>query len=624
MPVTLEPSAPQKLESTEFKLEPRGTVFPSPVTWRDQILYFLMPDRYSDGKEDQRSLFNRANPNEYRTQNKGEWMHGGKKFQIQEGSIKGIRSKLGYLQKLGVTTLWIGPIWKQRHDLETYHGYGIQNFLEVDPHFGSRQDLRDLIDAAHAKGMYVLLDIIYNHSGNNWFYNENGGAAAMVPYRFQPPHPFEGWRSASGNCVPNINTPDDGVWPMEFQNISWYNRAGKINNWDPKPWEDRLHPDTEFRRGDFFDLKDLNLSNSEVLSALIQVYEYWIALTDCDGFRIDTVKHVPWEASRNFCGAIHEYAESIGKENFLLLGEVTGGADMCKDYLEIFGHNVDAALDIDVPPKRLAGMVKGFTDPIEFFNQFKGSEQQVLGSHREAGRYHVSILDDHDMVGRGKHRFAAKNSIPHCFQQVAHAVGVQLTTLGIPCIYYGTEQAFDGTQDRHDPSIESGFENLDRYIRESMFGGTFGAFETSGCHFFDENHPTYLRIAAIARVRNNNDQIGKALRRGRQYMRETSIHGSSFSSPRPGELVAWSRMLYNQEVLIVLNTNGVQNRAADIIIHQPFHPPGSTMTFHYRDDWSDAQLRKPPHNQTVPVYHSSDGKATVHIDLPPAGMAILA
>ena len=179
-----------------------------------------------------------------------------------------------------------------------------------------------------------------------------------------------------------------------------------------------------------------------------------------------------------------------------------------------------------------------------------------MGSHRETGRYHVSILDDHDMVGRGKHRFAAHNSTPNRYQQVAHAVGTQFTTLGIPCIYYGTEQAFDGTQERHDHHIEEQLSFEDRYIRETMFGGTFGAFETSGCHFFDLDHLTYLRIAAIARIRDQQNQIGLALRRGRQYLRETSFLDRLFSIPGPGELIAWSRILFDQEVLVVLNTHG--------------------------------------------------------------------
>lgn len=617
MSVTVEGLVPEK--AFDADLEPRGGVFPSPATWRDQVLYFLLPDRFSDGLEHERPLFNRDDPRGYSAVDKRRWMEGGRRF--QGGAIKGIESKLPYLQDLGVTALWIGPVWRQRRDLETYHGYGIQNFMDVDPRFGTRQDLRDLVDAAHGRGMYVLLDIIYNHTGNNWFYEQDRVALESIPYRFSPAYPVHGWRSGDGESIKEIRTVDDGVWPVEFQNIEWYTRAGRIGRWDPEPWEDLRHPDNEFRRGDFFDLKDLNLSRGEVLSGVIRVYQYWIALTDCDGFRIDTVKHIPWGASRHFCGAIHEYAESIGKDNFLLLGEVTGGADVARDYLEIFGRNIDAVLDVGAPAANLTDMVKGFADPELFFNQFGGHDS--LGSHRESGRYHVSILDDHDMVGRDrKRRFAANNNSPNHYHQVAHAVGVQLTTLGIPCIYYGTEQAFDGTEERHDPSIDDGFE--DRYIRECMFGGTFGAFETENCHFFDVNHPTYLRISAITRVRNQNNMIGLALRRGRQYLREISTPDQPFSNPQRGGIIAWSRVMFDQETLVVLNTNGEENRSGRVTVASELHTDSSHLTYVYKSDWNDDQLRVPLLSETVPIEITDDGRAYIYIELPPAGMAILA
>lgn len=276
MPVTVEESAPIKLASADLK--PRGSVHPSPSDWRDQVLYFLLPDRFSDGQEIGRPRFERERPEQFRASNKQEWMESGKRF--QGGTLEGINSKLDYLKGLGVTALWIGPIWRQRADLETYHGYGIQNFLDIDPRFGTRQDLRDLVDAAHDRGMYVLLDVIYNHTGNNWFYDANGGKADTVPYRFQPPYSFDGWRSGVGDSADTISTLEDGVWPEDFQNIDWYTRAGQIGKWDTDPWEDPLHPDNEFRRGDFFDLKDLKLDTGEVLAALIRVYQYWIALSD--------------------------------------------------------------------------------------------------------------------------------------------------------------------------------------------------------------------------------------------------------------------------------------------------------------------------------------------------------
>ncbi|WPP51094.1 alpha-amylase family glycosyl hydrolase [Catalinimonas niigatensis] len=615
MPTPIESQLPQTL--AEASLDPRGNVFPSPVDWRDQFLYFLLPDRFSDGNENSRPAFDRNHPNQHTIQDRSAWQISGKDF--QGGSINGIRSKLDYLKNLGITALWIGPIFRQRPDLDTYHGYGIQNFLDVDPRFGTRQDLRDLVDAAHERDMYVLLDVIYNHSGNNWFYNHNGQASTTIPYRYQPPHAFHSWRSATGQSTESIHHEEDGVWPEEFQNLGWYTRAGEIGKWDPESWEDPLHPDNEFRRGDFFDLKDLRLSQNEVLAALIKVYQYWISLSDCDGFRIDTVKHVSFEASRNFCGAIHEYCESIGKSNFLLLGEVTGGEGMARNYLEIFGRNIDAVLDIGAPASRIAGMVKGSSPATHYFDQFQGHD--ILGTHRETGRYHVSILDDHDMVGRSKHRFAAHNTIAERYAQTAHAVGTQLTTLGIPCLYYGTEQAFDGSEDLHDAGVDSGFE--DRYIRETMFGATFGAFWTSGCHFFDPEHPSYQRISAISKVRNRQDMIGLSLRRGRQYLRETSFLNQAFSVPGIGELNAWSRLLFNQEVLVALNTHGTENRGAAVTIDTNLHPEGSRMRYLYRSDWSEAELVQAPQDQFAEVLHQS-GRASIRLDLPPAGMCILA
>jgi glycosidase len=621
MTTLIEPKAPQTL--AEADLRPRGRVFPSPAQWRDQVLYFLLPDRFSDGMEAGRPIFNPAQPDQFRAADRAAWRRSGKSF--QGGTLRGIASKLDYLKDLGVTALWIGPIWKQRPDLQTYHGYGIQHFLDVDPRFGTRQDLRDLVDAAHDRGLYVLLDVIYNHTGNNWYYEQAGRSVETVPYQFAPPHPFGGWRTAAGTPSAQILGTDDGAWPQEFQNLEWYTRAGRIGRWDPEPWEDPLHPDNEFRRGDFFDLKDLNLNRNDTLSAVIRAYQYWIALSDCDGFRIDTVKHISFEGSRNFCGAIREYAELIGKENFWLLGEVTGGGELTRNYLDIFGRNIDGALDIGEPAALLAGMVKGQIEARRFFGQFDGHD--ALGSHRQTGRYHVSILDDHDMVGRpGKHRFSANNTIAARAEQVAHAAGTQLTTLGIPCIYYGTEQALDGSEARGDPAQDPGFE--DRYVRETMFGGAFGAFETEGCHFFDADHPSYLRIAAIARLRNQPDLVGLALRRGRQYQRETSFLGQPFAFAGPGELLAWSRVLHQQEVVVAVNSHGTEARGAQVTVDAGLHPPGSALQFRYRGDWSDVDLRRvgtalAPADETATVEHR-DGRATVNVSLPPAGMAILA
>lgn len=629
----IETTAPGSLATAS--LTPRESVHPSPMDWRDQILYFLLPDRFSDGNELKRQRYKWGTPTDNPHAQKADWMASGRQF--QGGTIKGIESKIPYLKDLGVTTLWVGPVWKQHKNSQDYHGYAIQNFLEVDPRFGTRQDLRSLVDAAHKEAMYVILDVIYNHSGDNWFYRSaDGNPVSSMPYRYNPSYQVHGWRSADGASISTPDGIEDGVWPKEFQNFDFYTRAGQIGQWDPASWEDPRDPRNEFRRGDFYSLKDFRLSElepnyREVLNALINVYRYWIALSDCDGFRIDTVKHVSIEASRSFCGGIREYAESIGKENFLLLGEVAGGASMTRNYVDIFGINLDAALDLGEPSKILIAMSKGlpgigndWNSVSQFFRQFGGQDE--LGSHREAGRYHVSILDDHDMVGREKKRFLANN--PTRFEQVAHAVGIQLTTLGIPCIYYGTEQAFDGGIQYHNSSVEAPDRDNktpheDRYLRESMFGSNFGAFGTTGCHFFNTDHPTYQRIAAIARVVNRDDLIGKALRRGRQYLREVRILEPTFCATRPGEIVAWSRILYQTEVLVVLNSHADQGRGADVTVDATLQPPGSQMTVLYSNAWSPDELACPPASQAI-VVQSLDGRAYVRMDLPASGMMILA
>jgi glycosidase len=614
----IEEEAP--LELSKVDLRPRGPVHPSPIDWRDQILYQLLPDRFSDGLEDGREMYDPDEPERFQSEDIEAWMKAGTRF--AGGTLNGIRSKLDYLQGLGITTLWINPPWRQRADLETYHGYGIQHFLDIDPRFGSRQDLRDLVDAAHDRGMYVILDVIFNHSGNNWYYRDerNGKAKATMPYRHSPPYPLHGWRSAKGESLPVPIHLEDGVWPREFQNAGWYTRCGEIGHWGFEQWEDPQSPDLEFRRGDFYDLKDFNLDNESTLCSLAKVYQYWIALSDCDGFRIDAVKHVSVEQSSRFCSAIHEYAESIGKENFLLTGEITD-AGIAPGYVDFLGRNLDAVLGIMSYPNRLSGMVKGLVHPREFFHLYE--QNRLMLSFRQLGRFVVTVVDDHDMSSRPvKERFAAQGSAENPYHQAAHVAGVQLTTPGIPAIYYGIEQAFDGSEKNHDYSIESSRFAEDRYVREAMFGGEFGAFRTKGCHFFNPDHPTYLRIAAIARIRNRTDLIGKTLRRGHIYLRETSFFNYPFGIYGPGELVAWSQILFENEVLMALNTHSRESRGAVITIDASLHPDGSTMTFLYRSSWTDTELKDPPPDQTVVVQHRGE-RATIRLDLAPSGMVIL-
>lgn len=174
-------------ESVRRGFEPprHEQAYPSPADWRDEIIYFLLVDRFSDGLEGSRPQFDRQKLSTYRQPLPGaeqwdwsKWADSGSD-RWQGGTLKGVTSKLAYLKELGVTTIWLSPIFKQRGHLDTYHGYGVQDFLEVDPRFGSRSDLIELVDMAHKQDMRVILDIIFNHSGCNWLYP---GGAFKAPY----------------------------------------------------------------------------------------------------------------------------------------------------------------------------------------------------------------------------------------------------------------------------------------------------------------------------------------------------------------------------------------------------------------------------------------------------------
>ncbi len=601
--------------------------FPSPQHWEDEVLYFLMADRFSDGAE---NLFRdnagtivttgatppltpEANGNAVRTESDAaRWRDAGTRF--VGGTLTGLESKLGYLQRLGVTAIWISPIFKQVRADDTYHGYGIQDFLDVDPHFGSREELRRLVQTAHGMGIRVILDIILNHCGDVFRYRD--GDPAWSGRKF----PVGGFRDNQGAAslpfgpvapadLPRA-LPDGAIWPAEFQRPETFTGEGQIRNFDFFP---------EFADGDFFSLKDLHhgerrivdgadaideYSVSSTLRDLCEVYKFWIAFADVDGFRLDTVKHMDPGAARFFASVIHEFAEALGKENFYIIGEITGGREFAFERLEVTG--LDAALGISDERGTMTELVKGEIDPAVYFDLFRNSLLVRKDSHAWFRDKLVTSVDDHDHVDQGehKHRFCAGG-----FEKLALAVlAFNATTVGIPCIYYGTEQLFDG---------EGSGNGADRYIREAMFGGEFGAFRSRGRHCFNEDQLVYRELARIHALRRRE----LPLRRGRQYLRQISGNGADFGFPaRIGEgplrsIVAWSRIFNDREVLAAINTDPEAASAAFVTIDDSLHAAGSRLTCLFSTDASEiaGSVAVEPRN----------GKS-VFVRVPPAGFVVYA
>ena len=607
----------QTLADIDFAALTQNTFHPSPSAWEDQVFYFFLLDRFSDGNEmgvpdnDGNPVAGGTTPplrdidhdNAVRTEiDAAHWREAGARF--VGGTLRGAMSKIGYLKRLGITALWVSPVFKQPVWSHAYHGYGVQDFLEIDPRFGTREDLRALVSTAHAHGIHVILDVILNHAGPVFSYDADrypteGG---MDPRWDGRDYTVKGWNDATGQpSLPldqQVADPNAAIWPRELQSADQFTRRGRINSWDWYP---------EFVEGDFFDLKDIQLGQgaidhfriSPALKALTRIYQYWIAYADLDGFRVDTVKHMEPGATRYFTACIHEFAQSIGKEQFTLIGEVTGGRGNAFALREATG--LDAALGIDDIPDKLEYLAKGQRNPSEYFCLFRNSFEIGKDSHTWFRNKVVTLYDDHDQVRKGesKARF--------CAEGASHALNVlalNTLTLGIPCIYYGSEQGLDGSGGN------------DRYIREAMFGGDFGAFRSAGCHCFNENHPLFVQLAKLIHVRGQH----MALRRGRQYLRAISGNGQDFGEPHMiggslRSIVAWSRLFTDREWVCAINTDEHAERAAWVGLDYELNPTGSRLVCLYASD--AAQIG----SERLVESPNPDWRA-IWLSLPAAGCAI--
>ncbi|PYV44630.1 MAG: hypothetical protein DMG06_05700 [Acidobacteria bacterium] len=247
--------------------------------WREEFIYFLMVDRFQD--DIPRPIASGATrsagiaaPNTF-----------------FGGNIRGITQNLDYIAGLGCTAIWLSPVFENNAD--AYHGYDINNYLRIDPHFGTKQDLIDLVDAAHnfqknghAFPIRVILDVVINHSGDNWFYQ--GGFRFF--YFNDQIFPFGDFRR------------NDRPIPTELRNKDWYHRRGEMRDFDHAP---------ENQHGDISGLKDYSNDDdaigSDIINTLIKGHSFWIREADVDGFRVDAVKHMGEIASSRFCSNIREY-----------------------------------------------------------------------------------------------------------------------------------------------------------------------------------------------------------------------------------------------------------------------------------------------------------------------------
>jgi glycosidase len=509
--------------------------FASPADWRDGWIYFLMVDRFNN--PDAPPVHQPYDDPDY--------------CKFQGGTFRGVQAQLKYIKDLGASAIWISPALKNLGwDTGSYHGYGIHDFLVAEPRFATSAatadaELRALVDAAHAVGLWVILDIVLNHVGNAFAYSPGDpGTVPGVPFSPQPLPAY--WRLPDGTPRPDPtpieqitgSTGGDLVWPSELQQNAYFRRQG-----NPQAGGD----DTI---GDFDTLRQMRTDNPAVQEALIAAYEYVIARFDPDGFRIDTLRYLKGDLPRRFGNAVREFTESLGKRNFFTFGEVLDNTAE-NDIARFIGRNtldvtneqlvgVDAALDYPLF-FTLKPVVKGLAAPttvIGMYDQRKTVEADIVSSHGDATRFFVTFLDNHDMKERI--RYEAPGNPTEFDDQVTLGLACLFALPGIPCVYYGTEQGLHGA-------------GSDPAVREAIWGET--GFPTTS--------PFYLAIQQLSALRNSEP----ALRYGRYYFRQVSGDQVHFGfSPYNGGVLAWSRILADQERTIIANTSATAQQDLSVVI----------------------------------------------------------
>ena len=506
----------------------------------DEVIYFLLPDRFNNGdlSNDRGGLSGGRLVTGFDPTDKG-FYHG--------GDLQGVMQRLDYLQDLGVTAIWLGPIFKNKpvqglpgHESAGYHGYWITDFTQVDPHFGSNTDLRALVDAAHARGMKVYLDIVVNHTADVIQYREcaHGGCGyrslADFPYTRRGGIAGEPINAGFlGDAPPNQTAENFAHLTRDDYAYTPYVPAGeehlKVPDWLNDPIYYHNRGNTDFKgesatTGDFSGLDDLMTENPRVLQGFIDIYGAWIDDYHIDGFRIDTAKHVNPEFWQAFVPAMRARALAQGIPNFHIFGEIATGS---RDPGELAVHTrvdkLPAVLDFAFALSVIDTTTKAVgTD--ELSSLFA---QDALYEGGEAtARELPTFISNHD---RGRYGYYLRKALPGIsdaeqLKRTELAYAMLFLLRGVPVIYYGDEQGFAGLGD----DMASRGDMFPSQVASYNATPLIGTRATTAASSFHTDHPLYRRIAELAHLRTAQS----ALRRGRQVTRSDSEHPGLFAVSR--------------------------------------------------------------------------------------------
>ncbi|MBL0125330.1 MAG: hypothetical protein IPP88_22535 [Betaproteobacteria bacterium] len=433
---------------------------PSP-DWRDQIIYFLVTDRFNDGDPTNNDFG-------------AEEFDANSNAKYNGGDLKGIEQKLDYIRGLGATAIWLTPPvanqwWDPIVKFSGFHGYWAENFTEVDRHLGTLDDYKRLSHAIHSANMYLVQDIVVNHTGN--FFAFDGGWNANDPTKHYMPN--------TGSRP--LNAPSQWPFSLNDPRKPEHRRAG-IYHWTPNVI-DFTDPRQE-RDYQMSGLDDLNTENPLVRQTLRKSYGHWIRDVGVDAFRVDTAFYVPAEYFADFMYSrdprypgMANVARQTGRRNFLVFGE---GFGIDKSYANKEARKIERYMTARDGRPLLPGMLNfplyGAMGDVFARGRPPSELAYRIGNMMKLHkRPHLmpTFIDNHD-----GDRFLVGGSQAALKQSLL----LMMTLPGIPTIYYGTEQAFT------EP-------------RAAMFKA---GFQSGGRDRFDTSAPLYRYIGELSALRRSD------------------------------------------------------------------------------------------------------------------------
>ena len=495
---------------------------------REQF-YFVLPDRFANGDtgNDRGGLTGSRLSTGYDPTDKGFY---------QGGDLKGLTKNLDYIKGLGTTAIWMAPIFKNQPVQGTgdnasagYHGYWITDFTQVDPHFGTNQDLENLIDKAHAKGMKVFFDVITNHTADVVDYQEKSYeylSKGAFPYLTKDGEPFDDADYADGSSgFPRV---DSGSFPRTPV-VPGAKKRVKVPSWlnDPAMYHNR--GDSTFagessEYGDFSGLDDLWTERPEVVDGMEKIYQRWVRDFDIDGFRIDTVKHVNMEFWTQWATALAAYAAKKGRDDFFMFGEVySSDTNITAPY--VTRGRLDATLDFP------------FQEAARQYASQGGSARKLASVFGDDHKYttdkanayeQVTFLGNHDMgrIGTFLTQDNPKASDAELLKKDMLANELMFLSRGNPVVYYGDEQGFTGAGGDKDARQTLFASRTADYLDDDLIGTD----RTHAEDVYDTKAPLYRQISALAELRKAHP----ALTDGIQQERYASDGAGVYAFSRTG------------------------------------------------------------------------------------------